>query len=49
MHSKDKMIELLGRHLGMFKDKLEVENKVSNPYEGLTKEQLLKLAREGDG
>lgn len=49
MHSKDKMIELLGRHLGMFKDKLEVENKVTNPYEGLTKEQLLKLAREGDG
>lgn len=49
MHSKDKMIELLGRHLGMFKDKLEVENKFANPYEGLTKEQLLKLAREGDG
>lgn len=49
MHSKDKMIELLGRHLGMFKDKLEIENKVANPYEGLTKEQLLKLAREGDG
>ena len=25
MHSKDKAIELLGRHLGMFKDKFEVE------------------------
>lgn len=27
MHSKDKAMELLGRHLGMFKDKLEVEVK----------------------
>lgn len=27
MHSKDKAMELLGRHLGMFKDKVEVEIK----------------------
>lgn len=39
MHSKDKAIELLGRHLGMFKDKLEVEVK------GGIAEQL-KAARE---
>lgn len=42
---KLKALELLGRHLGMFKDKLEIEGSINtNPYEGLTTEQLLKLA-----
>lgn len=48
---KVRALELLGKHLGMFKDKLEVtgDMKVNNPFEGLTKEQLLKIASEDDG
>lgn len=41
---KLKALELIGRHLGMFKDKIEVSGQINNPYEGLTKEQLLKIA-----
>ncbi len=46
---KVKALELLGKHLGMFKDKVEVTGNINNPYEGLTKEQLLKIASEEDG
>lgn len=46
---KVKALELLGKHLGMFKDKLEVTGKINNPYEGLTKEELLKIASVDDG
>ncbi|MBY6808674.1 terminase small subunit, partial [Clostridium botulinum] len=48
---KVKALELLGRHLGMFKDKVEVNGnmKVNNPFEDLTTEQLLKLAGVEDG
>lgn len=47
MNDKVKALELIGRHLGMFNDKLEVkgEIKTNNPYENLTEEQLLKLAK----
>lgn len=48
-YDKMKALELLGRHLGMFKDKLELSGTVNNPYEGLTTEQLLKLAGGNDG
>ncbi len=41
---KVKALELLGKHLGMFKDKVEVNGNINNPYEGLTTEQLRKLA-----
>lgn len=41
---KVKALELLGKHLGMFKEKVEVSGNLNNPYEGLTTEQLLKLA-----
>jgi len=41
---KTKALELLGRHLGMFKDKVEVSGNVNNPFEGLSTEQLLRLA-----
>lgn len=41
---KLKALELIGRHLGMFKEKVELTGQVNNPYEGLTKEQLLKIA-----
>lgn len=40
---KVKALELIGKHLGMFKDKVELSGDVNNPYEGLTTEQLLKL------
>lgn len=43
---KVKALELIGKHLGMFKDKVELSGQVNNPYEGLTTEQLLKLIGE---
>lgn len=43
LYPKDKSLELLGRHLGMFKDKVELSGKVNNPMEGLTTEELKKL------
>ncbi|ABK61957.1 MULTISPECIES: terminase small subunit [Clostridium] len=48
---KVKALELLGKHLGMFTDKVEVNvnMNVNNPFENLTTEQLLKLAGEEDG
>ena len=46
---KVKALELIGKHLGMFKDKLELSGNVNNPYEGLTTEQLLKIAGVNDG
>lgn len=46
---KTRIIELIGKHLGMFKEKVEVSGKLDNPFEGLTTEQLLKLAGGKDG
>lgn len=41
LYDKLKALELLGRHLGMFKDKLEITGQVeSNPFAGLTTEEL---------
>ena len=39
----------MGRHLGMFKDKLELSGHVdtTNPYAGLTTEELKKLIHGG--
>lgn len=45
---KVKALELIGKHLGMFKDKVELSGDVNNPYEGLTTEQLLKLVGDSD-
>ncbi|WP_347994712.1 terminase small subunit [uncultured Eubacterium sp.] len=45
-YDKVKALELLGKHLGIFKDKVEVSGSVNNPFEGLTTEQLLRLAGE---
>lgn len=44
---KVRALELLGRHLGMFKDKVEVSGNINNPYEGLTTEELKKLVKDG--
>lgn len=51
LHDKLKALELIGRHLGMFTDKVEHSGGVAlnNPFAELTKEQLLKLAGEDDG
>lgn len=50
-YDKTRALELLGKHLGIFTDKLEVSGdmNVNNPYKDLTKEQLLKIASEEDG
>lgn len=44
--NKDKSLELLGRHLGMFNDKIEISGTVNNPMEGLTTEELKKLIED---
>lgn len=44
-HDKVKALELIGKHLGMFKDKLELSGEVkTNPFEGLTEAELRRLA-----
>ena len=45
-YAKDKSLELLGRHLGMFNDKIEISGTVNNPMEGLTTEELKKLIED---
>jgi len=45
---KVKALELIGKHLGMFKDKVELSGQVNNPFEGLTTEQLLTLVGDGN-
>ena len=46
--AKDRALEMLGRHLGMFNDKLELSGAVANPYANLTEAELKKLA-DADG
>jgi phage terminase small subunit len=40
---KVKALELIGKHIGMFKEKVEISGQVNNPFEGLTTEELKKL------
>lgn len=42
-YSKIQALELLGKHLGMFTEKVEVRNTTPNAFEGLTTEELKKL------
>lgn len=44
---KIRALELLGRHLGMWNDKLKVDGdvNVNNPYANLSEEELLKIAK----
>jgi phage terminase small subunit len=48
-YDRVRALELLGRHLGMFKDKVELSGQVdiNNPYAGLTTEELKKLIHGG--
>lgn len=48
-YDKVRALELLGKHLGMFKDKVEVSGVINNPFENLTTEELIKLASDKDG
>lgn len=43
LNDKMKALELLGRHLGMFADKLELSGKVNNPFAGLSTDELKRL------
>lgn len=47
--SKEKTLELLGRHLGMWNDKINVAGQVEakNPFADLTTEELKKLVGDG--
>lgn len=47
--SKERALELLGRHLGMFNDKLQIsgEVKTGNPFAGLTTEELKEIIKNG--
>ena len=49
LNDKEKALELLGRHLGMWNDKLKVEGdvEINNPFAGLTTEELKKLVSGG--
>ncbi|NBJ16637.1 MAG: terminase small subunit [Dehalobacter sp. 4CP] len=40
LYDKLKALELLGRHLGIFKDKVEITANINNPFEGLSTEEL---------
>lgn len=44
---KVKALELIGKHLGIFKDKIELSGNINNPYAGLTTEELKKLIDNG--
>lgn len=46
-YDKVRALELLGKHLGMFQDKVEVSGEINNPMAGLTTEELKKLIEDG--
>ena len=48
LYDKMAALDKLGRHLGMFTDKVEIKGNINNPFEGLTTDQLLKLVGEDD-
>ena len=48
LHDKMAALDKLGKHLGMFTDKVEVNGNINNPFEGLTTEQLMKLVGDED-
>ena len=48
MYDKIKALELLGRHIGMFTDKLDIKATVTeNPFAGLSTDELRRLIDSG--
>ena len=48
LHDKIKALELLGRHIGMFNDKLDIKATISeNPFAGLSTEELRNVIDSG--
>lgn len=47
LHDKMAALDKLGKHLGMFTDKVEVKGNISNPFERLTTDELKKLIDNG--
>ena len=47
LHDKIRALELLGRHIGMFNDKLEVKASIENPFAGLSTEELRNVIDSG--
>lgn len=47
-YDKLKALELIGRHLGMFKDKIELSGQVNNSFDELSVEELRKLIVDED-
>lgn len=46
-HDKVRALELLGKHMGMWTDNLQVTGNINNPMQGLTTEELRKIANGG--
>jgi phage terminase small subunit len=46
-YDKVRALELLGKHLGMFTENVNVSGQVNNPMAGLTTEELKKLINDG--
>lgn len=46
LHDKVKALELLGKHLGMFTEKVKIEADITTKAEPMTAEQKLELVRE---
>lgn len=46
-YDKVRALELLGKHLGMFTEKVNLSGQVNNPFEGLSTEELKKLVNYG--
>ena len=46
-YDKVRALELLGKHLGMFTEKVDLTGQVSNPFAGLSTEDLKKLIDDG--
>lgn len=47
LHDKVKALEDIGRHLGMFKDKVEVSGNINNPFQDLSTDDLKRLINDG--